>query len=142
MKKSVLFSIFLVGLFALTFVISGSAQEKKGEHQREEHHKVSIEEVKKFHDLLHPIWHEQYPAKQWAKIRGQADELLSRKDAIMKVRLRTKAETRAMVEERRQKFGASVDALARAAKSGSDDELSRAVADMHESFEKFVEALG
>ncbi len=142
MKKSVLFSIVLVCLGALAFTVSGSTQEKKSEHQGEEHHKVSIEEVNKFHDLLHPIWHEQYPAKQWSKIRSQADELLSRKEAIMKVRLRTKADNRAMVEERRQKFGAAVDALAQMAKSGSDDELSKAVADLHESFEKFVEALG
>jgi hypothetical protein len=59
----------------------------------------------------------------------------------MKVRLRVKAGNRAAVEEKRQKFGASVDAAVKAAKSGSDDELGKAVAEMHERFEQFAESL-
>ncbi|HZS06890.1 MAG TPA: hypothetical protein VFD58_18785 [Blastocatellia bacterium] len=136
MKKFILFGTLLACLCALAAVGSGFAQEKK-----EGDHKFKIEEVVKFHELLHPIWYEQYPKKEWAKIRSQADELVSRKEAIMKVRLRTKAENRAAIEERRQKFGASVDALAKAAKSGSEEELARAVEEMHKRFEEFAEAI-
>jgi hypothetical protein len=134
MKNSFLFSVLPACLLALT-AVAGLAQEKKEEHG------FKVEEVKKFHDALHPIWHELYPNKEWSKIRAQADDLVSRKDAVMKVRLRVKAENRAMVEERRQKFGASVDAMAQAAKSGNDDALGKAVAEMHERFEEFAEAI-
>jgi hypothetical protein len=133
MKRSLSHPLLLVCLFALVTALPLIAQEKQ--------HKVSIEEVNRFHELLHPIWHEQYPAKEWAKIRSQADELQSRKEAVMKVRLRVKAGNRAAVEEKRQKFGASVDAAVKAAKSGSDDELGKAVAEMHERFEQFAESL-
>lgn len=123
-------------LICLLSALTAPAQERK-----DENHKFNIEEINRFHELLHPVWHEQYPKKEWTKIRSQAAELVSRKDAIMKVRLRTKADNRAAVEERRQAFGAAVDDFARAAKSGSDDELSRAVAEMHDRFEQFTESL-
>ncbi|HWQ35985.1 MAG TPA: hypothetical protein VNQ79_24295 [Blastocatellia bacterium] len=123
-------------LICLLSALTAPAQERK-----DENHKFNIEEINRFHELLHPVWHEQYPKKEWTRIRSQAGEFVSRKDAIMKVRLRTKADNRAAVEERRQAFGAAVDAFARAAKSGSDDELSRALAEMHDRFEQFTESL-
>lgn len=131
-------SLFLITalLICLLSALTAPAQERK-----DENHKFNIEEINKFHELLHPVWHEQYPKKEWTKIRSQAAEFVSRKDAIMKVRLRTKADNRAAVEERRQAFGAAVDAFAKAAKSGSDDELSRALAEMHDRFEQFTESL-
>jgi len=135
MKRFFLFGALLFSLVVMATSHPTVAQEKKNEH------KVSIEEVNQFHDLLHPIWHEQYPKKEWAKIRSQAGDLVARKDAVMKVRLRVKAENRAMVEEKRQQFGASVDAVAAAAKSGNDEALGKAVAEMHERFEQFADAL-
>ena len=133
MTRLLLITALLVCLFS---AFTASAQGR-----RDENHKFNIEEVNKFHELLHPVWHEQYPNKEWTKIRSQAAELVSRKDAIMKVRLRTKADNRAAVEERRRAFGTAVDAFASAAKSGSDDELSRTVAEMHDRFEQFTESL-
>jgi len=143
MRKQLAFIQALVCLVALTLVAPSFAQEKKGEHQEGAEHKHSfkIVEVEKFHDLLAPIWHEQYPNKEWAKIRAQGEELVRRKDAIMKVRLRTKADAQAKVEELRKKFGEAVDRVAAVAKSGTDDELQKSVAEMHEAFEQFLGAI-
>jgi hypothetical protein len=148
-KRIVLFSALccLLALATAPALAQEKKSEKKGEHHGEHHegekhkHKFKIAEVEKFHDLLAPIWHEQYPAKEWAKIRAQGGELVRRKDAVMKVRLRTKPETQAKAEELRQKFGESVDRLAAVAKSGTDDELQKAVAEMHEAFENFFDAI-
>ena len=139
MKIQSVFLTSLVCFVALVIVTPGFAQEKKGEqHEGAAHkHNFKIPEVEKFHDLLAPIWHEQYPNKEWAKIRAQAEELVRRKDAIMKVRLRTKPESQAKVEDLRRKFGESVDRLATTAKSGTDEELQKSVAAMHEAFERF-----
>jgi hypothetical protein len=139
MKKPLGLIKLLVCVLALAG--PGLAQEKKGEEGAKHAHKFKIAEVEKFHELLALIWHEQYPNKEWAKIRAQADELVRRKDAIMKVRLRIKAEAQARVEELRQKFGASVDRLSSVAKSGTDEELQKSVAEMHEAFENFFDAI-
>jgi hypothetical protein len=144
MKRPFVLITAIVCLAALFVAAPSFAQEKKKEeHQEGAHHKhgFKIAEVEKFHDLLAPIWHEHYPNKEWAKIRAQGEELLRRKDAIMKVRLRTKAEAREKAENLRQKFGEAVDRTAAAAKSGTDEELQKAVAEMHEAFEEFAEAI-
>jgi hypothetical protein len=150
MKRSSVIISFLACLLALALLQTGFAQEKKGEHAggHEQHqeggkhkHKFKIAEVEKFHDLLAPIWHQLYPQKEWAKIRAQADELVRRKDAVMKAKLEVKDEARAKAEELREKFGAAVDHLAATAKSGSDEELQKAVAEMHEAFEDFFDAI-
>lgn len=141
MKKTLALITLLACFTALVITTPILAQEKKGEHHEGEQHKFKITEVEKFHDLLAPIWHQQYPNKEWAKIRAQAEELARRKDAIMKVKLELKEEARAKVEELRQKFGAAVDHLAKVAKSGTDEELQKAVPPMHEAFEDFFDAI-
>ena len=120
----------------------GFAQEQKGEHHGDKghKHKFKIAEVEKFHDLLAPIWHQQYPAKEWAKIRAQGPELVRRKDAVMKAQL-PKNDSQAKAEELRRKFGESVDHLAGVIKSGTDEELGKAVSDMHTAFEDFFDAI-
>jgi hypothetical protein len=139
-----------IGLWLCALVLvaatPGFAQEKKGGHSEhhgsgQHQHKFKVAEVEKFHDLLAPIWHEQYPAKEWAKIRAQGAELVKRKDAVMKAKLGVKDEAQAKAEELRAKFGTSVDRLAEVAKSGTDEELQKAVAEMHEAFENFFDAI-
>lgn len=138
--------VALISLLACLIAAPGLAQEKKGGHEGHhgaDHgkHKFKVAEVEKFHDLLAPIWHEQYPAKEWAKIRAQAGELVRRKDDVMRAELGVKAENEAKVGELRAKFGASVDRLAGLAKQGPDEELQKAVAEMHEAFENFFDAI-
>ncbi len=137
MKRNSVLAGLLVAVFALALSIGGAAQEQKKEGK----HKSKFAEVEKFHELLAPIWHEQYPAKEWSKIRAQGDELVKRKDDVMNIRLRVKSDAQARVEELRKKFGESVDSLAKIARSGSDDELQKSVAAMHEAFENFADAI-
>lgn len=128
-------------LLALLIAVSVLAQEKQGEHHEGEQHKFKLVEVEKFHDLLAPIWHQQYPNKEWAKIRAQGEELVRRKDAIMKAKLDLKSDAKAKAEELRKKFGEAVDLMAKTAKSGTDEELQKSVAAMHEAFEDFFDAI-
>jgi len=141
MKRQLALIEFLVCLMALLMAAPVWAQEKKEEHQGSHEHKFKIVEVEKFHDLLAPIWHQQYPAKEWAKIRAQGEELVRRKDAVMKAKLDLKDEAKAKAEKLRQKFGESVDHLAKVAKSGTDEELQKSVAVMHEAFEDFFDSI-
>jgi hypothetical protein len=141
MKRHFGFINLLLCLMALIILPPIFAQEKKGEHHDKHEHKFKVVEVEKFHDLLAPIWHEQYPAKEWAKIRAQGEELVRRKNAVMKAKLDLKAEAKAKAEELRKKFGESVDDLAKVAKSGTDEELQKSVAVMHEAFEDFFDAI-
>ncbi|MDX2029165.1 MAG: hypothetical protein SF339_00735 [Blastocatellia bacterium] len=134
MKRSSFLAGLLFALMAMTAVAAiGSAQEKK--------EKFKYAELESFHELLSPIWHQQYPAKEWGKIRAQSGELVRRKDAIMNLRLRTKSDQQTRIEELKKNFGVSVDALAKAAKSGPDEDLQKSVATMHEAFETFADAV-
>lgn len=141
MKRRIALIKFLVCLMALLIAAPVLAQEKKGEQHEGEQHKFKLVEVEKFHDLLAPIWHQQYPNKEWAKIRAQGEELVRRKGAIMKAKLDLKADAKEKAEELRKKFGEAVDFMAKTAKSGTDDELQKSVAAMHEAFEDFFDAI-
>jgi hypothetical protein len=141
MKRSFVLMSFLMAVFAVAMTAQSFSQNQKKEDDHHHHDQSKYPEVEKFHELLRPIWHDQYPAKEWSKIRSQRDELIKRKDAIMKLKLRVEDDARTKVEELRKKFGASVDQLAKVAKSGSDEELQKAVAEMHEAFENFADSI-
>ena len=135
----------IVILFSVTGGSGVLGQENKEKHDqhKEDSHKSSFPELDKFHQLLHPIWHENYPKNEWKEIRAKSEALVRRKNEVMKVELHkyVKAEDEKTAEELRTKFGTAVDRLAAAAKSGTDDELKKSVAEMHEAFEKFAEAV-
>ena len=124
MKRSLIFGSFAV---AIAIATVGFAQEKAARSR--------VAEIENFHALLKQVWHEHYPAKEWAKIRSMRAELVARKDAVMEVRLRVKPGDQARVEEARKKFGASVNSFAEVAGNGSDSGLGDSVIKMHEAFE-------
>jgi hypothetical protein len=119
----------IFGSFAVAIAIAtvGFAQEKAARSR--------VAEIENFHALLKQVWHEHYPAKEWAKIRSMRGDLVARKDAVMEVRLRIKPGDQARVEEARKKFGASVNSFAEVAGNGSDSGLGDSVIKMHEAFE-------
>ena len=121
-----------------------SAQDHKDKHDqnKEGEHMSGFPELDKFHQLLHTIWHENYPKNQWSEIGAQREELVRRKDAVMKAELHVKPENKKKAEDLRTKFGEAVDKLAAAAKSGTDDELKKTVSEMHEAFEQFADSIG
>jgi hypothetical protein len=124
MKRSLIFGSFAV---AIAIATVGFAQEKAARSR--------VAEIENFHALLKQVWHEHYPAKEWAKIRSMRGDLVARKDAVMEVRLRIKPGDQARVEEARKKFGASVNSFAEVAGNGSDSGLGDSVIKMHEAFE-------
>src|SRR5262245_35041235 len=46
---------------------------------------IKIKEYHAFHEVLHPLEHEAVPAKDWQRIRTQADELVKLGNAIVKL---------------------------------------------------------
>jgi hypothetical protein len=126
MKRSLVFALLAIAI-ACAIATGGFAQEKS--------HKSRVAEVEHFHELLKQVWHEHYPAKEWAKIRGMRSDLVARKDAVMEVRLRIKPGHQTRVEEARKRFGQSVDSFAEVAGSGNDAGLGESVIKMHEAFE-------
>jgi hypothetical protein len=130
MKKS-LRSVILLCLVVLLMAAVPAQSKKDGSHR---HNKSGIAEVDHFHDALYPTWHDYYPNKQWDKIRGDADELARRSEAVMKLELKRKS-----AEPLRQKFGEAVSKFVNAAKSGNDKLLGQSVLRMHERFTAFLD---
>jgi hypothetical protein len=128
MKRSLIFGLFTVAIAIACAVATVGFGQEKGAKSR-------VAEVESFHELLKQVWHEHYPAKEWAKIRSMRGDLVARKDAVMEVRLRIKPGDQARVEEARKKFGASVNSFAEVAGTGSDSGLGDSVIKMHEAFE-------
>jgi len=145
LKAQIRFLAVLIFLFSLAIESQGSQQEHKDKHDQHKEGSdmaAGFPELDNFHKLLHTIWHENYPKNQWSEIRAQREELVKRKDAVMKAELHVKPENKKHAEELRTKFGQAVDQLAASAKSGTDDELKKTVAEMHEAFEQFADSVG
>jgi len=126
MKRSLIFGLLAVAI-ACAVATVGFAQEKAA--------KSKVAEVENFHDLLKQVWHDHYPAKEWTKIRSMRGDLVTRKDAVMDVRLRIKPGDQARVDEARKRFGASVNTFAEVAGTSNDAALGESVIKMHDAFE-------
>ena len=125
MKRSLIFGLAVAIACAVATV--GFAQEHAA--------KSKVAEIENFHALLKQVWHDHYPAKEWEKIRSMRGDLVTRKDAVMEVRLRIKPGDQARVEEARKRFGASVNSFAEVAGTNNDAKLADSVVGMHTAFE-------
>ena len=97
----------------------------------------SVKEYNMFHDLLHPLEHEALPAKDFQRIRSNAEGLVKRGKAILKVGIpdRTAERDREEFGKELKKFKTALNKLTRDAKRGSDAQLQESFSAVHESFE-------
>jgi len=97
----------------------------------------SVKEYNHFHDVLRPLQHEALPNKDWGRIRLNADELVKRGKAIVKVGVPAGLPTTTGDDFRKElkKFKNALNKFNRDAKGGSDGALEASFAVVHDSFE-------
>lgn len=100
----------------------------------------SVRESSEFHHVLHPLEHEALPAKDFARIRANAAEMVKRGTAIIRVGVPQGTPETSAEEFRKElkKFDSALGNFSRDAKNGTDTELETSFSAVHDSFEMLV----
>ena len=129
-------SIFLVGC--------GKKAEIKEEEQAPvaEMKKPGVTGIREFHEVLYPVWHDYFPKGDFQAIR----------DAIPEFKRTTKILTETELPQfyhnvkndfdaKRENLALAVDKMESVAQTGNDQELAKAVEEMHTAFERMARVL-
>jgi hypothetical protein len=119
----------ITAALALTFLLTGMG--------------FGIKEYDAFHDVLHPLEHEALPKGDFARIRSQAKELITRGDAVVKLGVPD-----GIKAEKTEEFKKNLDGFAKAlvkfgadAESGTDADLKTSYSAVHDLFEELAHML-
>jgi len=128
----------ILGLFALTAVLFSTASlSVTGVTNAASQHGFSVKEYEKFHDVLHPLEHDALPKKDYRRIRSQANLLVKRGNAIVKLGVPSGTS-----EEKKEEFAKELDSFREAlakfradARRGTNDRLKASYSAVHNKFE-------
>ncbi len=100
-------------------------------------HGFRVKEYEQFHDVLHPLEHEALPNKDFKRIRSQANLLIKRGRAIVKVGVPqgTPEEKQEEFKTELRKFNEALTKFRAAARRGNNTELADSYSAVHDSFE-------
>lgn len=125
--------LFLVTFFFI-FPIFASAQ-----NEFKEETTTKIQELADFHEIIYPIWHTAYPAKDYDALRSYVDEVNEKAEKIYNVKLP------GILREKEEKWKKGVEELKyavekynEAASSGDDESLLNAAEELHSKYENLV----
>ena len=128
--------IFLVGLcfvFSISFNLFSQQEMKVAETES------NIPELEQFHEIIYPIWHTVYPAKDYAALRSYAKEVNNLSKKIYSAKLpgilrdkKTKWE-KGLIE-----FKKSVAEYNKQADGTNDAALLKAAEGLHSNYEMLV----
>lgn len=125
--------LFLVTLFFI-FPIFASAQ-----NEFKEETNTKIQELADFHEIIYPIWHTAYPAKDYDALRSYVDEVNEKAEKIYNVKLP------GILREKEEKWKKGVEELKyavekynEASSSGDDESLLNAAEELHSKYENLV----
>lgn len=100
-------------------------------------HGFSFKEYEKFHDVLHPLEHDALPKKDYRRIRSQANLLVKRGNAIVKLGVPSGTS-----EDKKEEFAKDLNSFREAlakfridARRGSNDQLKVSYSAVHDTFE-------
>jgi|WetSurMetagenome_2_1015567.scaffolds.fasta_scaffold227576_2 hypothetical protein len=94
-----------------------------------------------FHKLMHPAWHEAYPAKDYAALMKAAPEFEKAFEGIAALEAKTNNPTRkAAFLEHREEFAGFVKSFAEAAKANDSLKVYEIMPKLHEAFEMTASA--
>lgn len=106
-------------------------------------HAFSYKEYEKFHEVLHPLEHDALPKKDFRRIRSQANLLVKRGNAIVKLGV-----PRGMSDDKKEEFSKELHSFRQAlnrfksdAKSGADSQLITSYSAVHDKFEMLASML-
>ncbi len=125
-------------LFVLTaFLLSTASLGALGATNAAPQHGFSFKEYEKFHDVLHPLEHDALPKKDYRRIRFQANLLVKRGNAIVKLGV-----PGGTSEDRKEEFAKELDSFRQAlakfkadARTGTNYQLKASYSAVHDSFE-------
>jgi len=124
--------------FVLTAVLLSTASfSVPGATNAVPQHGFSSQEYEKFHDVLHPLEHDALPKKDYRRIRSQANLLVKRGNAIVKLGV-----PNGTSEDRKEEFAKELDSFREAlakfrvdARRGTNDQLKASYSAVHDTFE-------
>lgn len=126
-----------------TFLLSAVNFKVLGATNTAAQHAFSYKEYDKFHDVLHPLEHDALPKKDFRRIRSQANLLVKRGNAIVKLGV-----PRSMSDDKKEEFAKELDSFREAlnkfktdAKSGPDSQLVTSYSAVHDKFEMLASML-
>jgi hypothetical protein len=97
----------------------------------------SLKEIDNFHKTLYVIYHKYLPEKDYKKIYSLTGELLTKAEAITKVKLSKRLEARTMpFNEAANNLLSSVKELKDISEKGDGSAVEKAVEKMHSNYEK------
>jgi hypothetical protein len=106
-------------------------------------HGFSLKEYEKFHDVLHPLEHDALPKKDYRRIRSQANLLVKRGNAIVKLGV-----PRGTSEDKKEEFAKELDSFRQAlakfkadARTGSNSQPKASYSAVHDTFEMLAAML-
>jgi len=130
--------------FVLTAVLLSTASfSVPGATNAVPQHGFSSQEYEKFHDVLHPLEHDALPKKDYRRIRSQANLLVKRGNAIVKLGV-----PNGTSEDRKEEFAKELDSFREAlakfrvdARRGTNDQLKASYSAVHDKFEMLAAML-
>ncbi len=124
-------------LVLIAFLLSTVSIAALGENNAAPQHGFSYKEYEKFHDVLHPLEHDALPKKDYRRIRSQANLLVKRGNAIVKLGVPSGTS-----EDTKEEFAKELDSFRQAlakfrtdARRGTNDQLKVSYSAVHDSFE-------
>ncbi len=103
--------------------------------------KAGISPFETFHKIMHPAWHEAYPAKDFAALMKAAPEFEKAFEAIAALEAKTNNPTRkAAFLQHREEFAGLVKSFASAAKADDSQAVYEIMPELHEAFEMTASA--
>ncbi|MBA3357058.1 MAG: hypothetical protein H0U18_14185 [Pyrinomonadaceae bacterium] len=128
----------ILTFFVLTAVLLSTASfSAPGATNAAPQHGFSSQEYEKFHDVLHPLEHDALPKKNYRRIRSQANLLVKRGNAIVKLGV-----PNGTSEDRKEEFAKELDSFREAlakfradARRGTNDQLKVSYSAVHDKFE-------
>lgn len=128
--------IVLLAVLALGLAGLGLAQEKKAENS------ASVPEHAAFHEIILPIWHTAYPAKDYAALRGFVAKIQELAAPVYAAKLPAILhEKEAKWKEGLEAFRKSVDDYVKAAAGSDDAALLTAAETLHAKYEGLGRAI-
>lgn len=131
-------------LFTLMFAGTTSvpAQEQMKHDEKKSGHKFALKELKVFHDVLHPLFHDALPRGDFSTIRSKLHELHKDAVAIQKAKLPKKLAGRQKEFDNKSAVLVSLLGDMVSMKDIVDDAtIEKMFNDMHEAFEGLAELM-
>jgi hypothetical protein len=134
--KKLLISISLFLALSFCFVSFGQTKVDPAEISSR------VQELTDFHDIIYPMWHDAYPAKDYNALKGFVPKIKSYMESINKVKLPgILREKETAWKSQLNDLNNSAQSYYTAAVSNNNNDLLTAVEKLHSSYEKMLMVL-